>query len=150
MRHYAIPHRFMFPVDFQLPCPSSIPDVPRPQSVYDAWLASREMSGKHGVYLVPGAPRALTLKNSWLALYVCQTCILDFVRVISSTLSTKEKKLTIFLAVQSPLDAQPSKDNFNDGIEHHSKPFPSFSWIFSGSSQAPLSNGLILMVSARL
>jgi hypothetical protein len=136
MRHCAIPCRFMFPADFQLPSPSSTPDAPNPQTVYDAWLTSREMPGKHGAYLVPGAPRALTLQNAWLALFVCQTCILDFVRFIPSTLSPK--KLTIFLAVQSPLDTQSSKDNSNDGIEHYSKSFPSLSRIFSGSPQAPL------------
>lgn len=92
MRYSAIPRRLMFPADFQLPRPSSTTpksDVPNPRSVYDAWLTSREMQGENDVYLVPGAPRALTLQNTWLALFVCHTCILDFVRFISSTLSTK-------------------------------------------------------------
>jgi hypothetical protein len=132
MRHCAIPRKLMFPADFQLP---SNPDAPIPQTVYDAWLTSRELPEKQGVYLVPGATRALTLRNTWLALFVCQTCIFDFVRFIPSTLLPK--KLTIFLAVQSPLDTQSSKDNSNDGIEHYSKPFPSLSRIFSGSPHTP-------------
>ena len=82
-----MPRTLMFPADFQVPSPT--PDAPKPQTVYDAWLTSREMPGKHGVYLVPGATRALTFRNAWLALFVCQTCILDFVRFIPSTLSPK-------------------------------------------------------------
>jgi hypothetical protein len=84
MRHCPTPRRLMFPADFQLPSPS---DAPNPQTVYDAWLTSREMPGKHGAYLVPGATRALTLRNTWLAIFVCQTCIFDFVRFTPSPLS---------------------------------------------------------------
>lgn len=131
MRHSAIPRRFMVPSDFELPRPSSTTKS-GPQTVYDAWLTSREMPGKTGMYLVPGAPRALTLQNTWLAIFVCQTCILDFVRLFSALY--RQINLTIFLAVQSPMDAQSSKDNSNDGIEHCSKPFPGFSGLFSGSS----------------
>jgi hypothetical protein len=86
----------MFPVDFQLP---SIPDVPKPQNVHDAWLASREMPGKQGAYLVPGAPRALTLQNTRLALFFFQKCILDFVRFILCSLS--RKNLTIFYSLNA-------------------------------------------------
>lgn len=38
---------------------------------------SREMPDQLGSYLVPGAPRPLTLKNARLALYVSQSCIFD-------------------------------------------------------------------------
>ncbi|KAG6833842.1 hypothetical protein H0H87_011776 [Tephrocybe sp. NHM501043] len=50
-----------------------------PDSAYDAWLASREVPGQKGTYLVAGAQRPLSLANARLAL--CTTihrCVFDF------------------------------------------------------------------------
>jgi hypothetical protein len=83
---YRIPnHNLLFPADFELPPKSSAshnPPPKEPHSVYDAWLASRELPGQPGHYLVPGAPRRLTLENARLALFITQTCTLDFLRVL--------------------------------------------------------------------
>jgi hypothetical protein len=81
MRHRFPNHKLLFPADFKLPPRSSVlhPPPKEPHSVYDAWLASRELPGQPGHYLVPGAPRRLTLENARLALYITQTCALDFV-----------------------------------------------------------------------
>ncbi|KAF8165071.1 P-loop containing nucleoside triphosphate hydrolase protein [Crassisporium funariophilum] len=85
MRHRMISRKLLFPADFHLP-PRSAPPTKfenvTPESVYDAWLTSREMPGQKGAYLVPGAPRALTLENARLALFVTQTCTLDFLKVL--------------------------------------------------------------------
>ncbi|KAF8974685.1 P-loop containing nucleoside triphosphate hydrolase protein [Flammula alnicola] len=85
MRHRVISRRLLFPADFQLPPrnPSySKASKLEPESIYDAWLASREIPGQKGSYLVPGAPRPLTLENARLALFVTQHCTLDFLRVL--------------------------------------------------------------------
>lgn len=80
-----ISRRLHFPADFQLPprnaSPAKVP-VTEPQTVYDAWLASREIPGESGLYLVPGAPRSLTMKNAHLAFYVTQTCTLDLLKIL--------------------------------------------------------------------
>ncbi|KAG6850050.1 hypothetical protein H0H93_001866 [Arthromyces matolae] len=44
-------------------------DWKMPQSVYDAWLTSREIPDQKGIYLVAGAQRPLTLANARLALF---------------------------------------------------------------------------------
>lgn len=54
-----------------------------PQSVYDAWLASRETLGQKGVYLPPGAQRQVNLANARLAYNIVQGCAFDFVRIRS-------------------------------------------------------------------
>lgn len=82
MRQRLSSRRLLFPGDF-LP-PRTAPPMKSTkqitsESVYDAWLASREMSGHKGAYLVPGATRPLTLANAKLALFVTQSCIFDFV-----------------------------------------------------------------------
>ncbi|PPQ92350.1 hypothetical protein CVT25_008700 [Psilocybe cyanescens] len=86
LRHRTISRRMRYPADFQVPScrdPSSKGStVVEPESVYDAWLASREIPGQPGSYLVPGAPRALNTKNAQLALYVTRTCTLDFLRML--------------------------------------------------------------------
>lgn len=82
MRQRLGSRRALFPADFHLPArspSSSKPQRPAPDSVYDAWLKSREMPQQKGSYLVPGAPRPLTLDNARLALYISQTCIFDLV-----------------------------------------------------------------------
>ncbi|KAG6866497.1 hypothetical protein C0991_003041 [Blastosporella zonata] len=60
--------------------PPDDPDTWRgPDSAYDAWLASREVPGQKGIYLVAGAQRPLTCANARLAL--CTTihrCVFDF------------------------------------------------------------------------
>jgi hypothetical protein len=73
--------KLLFPADFQLTRPSAShkPPPKDPRSVYDAWLASRELPGQPGHYLVPGAPRPLTLENARLALFITQASTLDFV-----------------------------------------------------------------------
>jgi hypothetical protein len=50
-----------------------------PKSVYEVWLASREIPGQNGVYLVPGAQRRLTCANARLARVAAQNCVFDFV-----------------------------------------------------------------------
>lgn len=75
--------KHIFPSDFHLPSrtpSSSKSQKSGPESVYDAWLKSREMPNQKGAYLVPGAPRPLTLENFHLACYVSRTCIFDLVR----------------------------------------------------------------------
>ena len=148
MRHCAIPRRLMFPADFQLPSPSSSPDATKPQTVYDAWLTSREMPGKHGVYLVPGATRALTLRNTWLALFVCQTCILDFVCFIPNTLSPK--KLTIPLQFKVLWILNPLRTTLMMALNIIRSVFPAFRGYSQVCHKPHLSSGLILMVSTRL
>jgi hypothetical protein len=71
----------VFPNDFQVSPRTSA--TKEPQSVYEAWLKSRELPGQPGHYLVPGAPRRLTLNNARLALFITQSCTLDFVRFLS-------------------------------------------------------------------
>jgi len=83
MRHRMASRKLLFPEDFQLPSrtpAASKSSSKEPQTVYDAWLASRELAGKPGHFLVPGAPRPLTLENARLALFITQTCTYDFVR----------------------------------------------------------------------
>lgn len=82
MRHRMSIRKPLFPIDFQLTprCPSAA--HPKPRSPYDAWLASRELPGHPGHYLVPGAPRPLTLENARLAWFITHTCTLDFFRVL--------------------------------------------------------------------
>lgn len=53
-----------------------------PESIYDAWLASREVPGRKGTYHVAGAQRPLSLANTRLA--ICTTihgCVFDFAGV---------------------------------------------------------------------
>ncbi|KAF5387897.1 hypothetical protein D9615_000106 [Tricholomella constricta] len=56
------------------------PDVWKgPHTAYDAWLASREIPGQKGTYLVAGAQRPLSFANARLAF--CTTihrCVFDF------------------------------------------------------------------------
>jgi hypothetical protein len=82
MRHRMASRRLLFPADFQLPPRTTATPKPSqkdPLTVYDAWLASREVPGQPGHYLVPGAPRPLTLENARLALFIGRSCTLDFV-----------------------------------------------------------------------
>jgi hypothetical protein len=51
-----------------------------PKSVYEAWLASREIPDQNGVYLVAGAQRQVNFANAHLAYCIIQTCAFDFVR----------------------------------------------------------------------
>ncbi|RXW25768.1 hypothetical protein EST38_g57 [Candolleomyces aberdarensis] len=85
MRSRLGSRRALFPADFHLPARSSSsskPPRPAPDSVYDAWLKSREMPQHKGSFLVPGAPRSLTLDNARLALYISQTCIFDLFKTL--------------------------------------------------------------------
>ncbi|KAF8204859.1 P-loop containing nucleoside triphosphate hydrolase protein [Pholiota molesta] len=85
MRHRPmISRRLLFPADFQLPPRNPQPKTPKvePEHVYDAWLASREIPGQKGSYLVPGAQRSLTIDNARLALFVTRHCTLDFMGVL--------------------------------------------------------------------
>jgi len=81
MRHRMASRKLLFPEDFQLPSrpPAAKSSSKEPQTAYDAWLASRELAGQPGHFLVPGAPRPLTLENARLALFITQTCTYDFV-----------------------------------------------------------------------
>ncbi|KAF9057452.1 P-loop containing nucleoside triphosphate hydrolase protein [Panaeolus papilionaceus] len=82
MRH-RFSRRLLFPADFQLSSSSPSTTKPKPESVYDAWLASRELTGDHkGEYLVPGAPRPLSWRNARLAFFVTRNCTPDFLRVL--------------------------------------------------------------------
>lgn len=85
MRSRIPSRKALFPNDFHLPqrTPSSSKaQKPTPDSVYEAWLKSREMPNQKGVYLVPGAPRPLTIENAHLAWYVSQTCIYDLFKTL--------------------------------------------------------------------
>ena len=50
-----------------------------PDSVFDAWFASRKVPGQDGILLVPGSPRALNATNARLALYVTRRTSYAFV-----------------------------------------------------------------------
>jgi len=89
MRHRKGSRRAQVLSDFRIPPhgQSSATKSPKwcaPETVYDAWLSSREMPGKTGAFLVPGAPRPLTRGNARLALFVLQKCIFDFLKVLWS------------------------------------------------------------------
>ncbi|KIK08482.1 hypothetical protein K443DRAFT_672501 [Laccaria amethystina LaAM-08-1] len=89
MRHRKGSRRAQVLSDFHIPPhgQSSATKSPKwcaPETVYDAWLSSREMPGKTGSFLVPGASRPFTLVNARLALFVLQTCIFDFLKVLWS------------------------------------------------------------------
>lgn len=80
-----VSRRLQFPADFHVSPRNASPGISasaEPHSVYDAWLASRELPGGNGAYLVPGGQRALNAKNARLALYVTQTCTLDFLKIL--------------------------------------------------------------------
>lgn len=84
MRHRSISRKLLFPADFELP-PRSLPTGNSkldPETIYEAWLASRQIPGQKNSYLVPGAPRPLTLENARLALFVTRTCTFDFLRIL--------------------------------------------------------------------
>jgi hypothetical protein len=79
-----LPRRVSFPADFHLPQRQSSKSASKPrdnspESIYEAWLKSREMPNQKGAYLVPGAPRPLTLQNARLAFQASQMCIFDLV-----------------------------------------------------------------------
>ncbi|EAU84325.2 hypothetical protein CC1G_01321 [Coprinopsis cinerea okayama7 len=90
IRNRMGPRRVSFPTDFHLPSrpssssskTSSSKQQPTPESVYDVWLKSRELPNQKGVYLVPGAPRPLSLQNARLALQASQMCIFDLALII--------------------------------------------------------------------
>ncbi|KAF9534973.1 P-loop containing nucleoside triphosphate hydrolase protein [Crepidotus variabilis] len=84
MRHRMASRRLLFPADFQLTHKSSSSKSQQkgPQNVYDAWLASRELPAQPGHYLVPGAPRPLTMENARLALFITKASTLDFFKVL--------------------------------------------------------------------
>lgn len=130
-----ISRRLLFPADFQLPPRNPQPKTPKvePEHVYDAWLASREIPGQKGSYLVPGAQRSLTIDNARLALFVTRHCTLDFVRHLLSTFFLHRfTKLRVFL-VGGPLETQSAEDDTHDVPEYCQKPFPSVSRILPGS-----------------
>ncbi|KAF8076068.1 P-loop containing nucleoside triphosphate hydrolase protein [Lyophyllum atratum] len=53
----------------------------RPQTTYDAWLASREIPGQKGIYLVAGAQRPLSFESARLAFSATiHRCAFDFFR----------------------------------------------------------------------
>ncbi|KAG2013349.1 ATP-binding cassette transporter [Coprinopsis cinerea AmutBmut pab1-1] len=90
IRNRMGPRRVSFPTDFHLPSrpssssskTSSSKQQPTPESVYDVWLKSRELPNQKGVYLVPGAPRPLSLQNARLALQASQMCIFDLFKTL--------------------------------------------------------------------
>ncbi|TFK43264.1 P-loop containing nucleoside triphosphate hydrolase protein [Crucibulum laeve] len=85
MRHRSNSRRMLFPGDFQIPQRPPLaknPKVIGPDSVYDAWLASRELPGQKGLFLVPGATRPLTIENAKLAWFVSQACTFEFLSVL--------------------------------------------------------------------
>ncbi|TFK29234.1 P-loop containing nucleoside triphosphate hydrolase protein [Coprinopsis marcescibilis] len=89
IRNRLGPRRVSFPTDFHLPQrPSSSSKTasskpqPSPESLYDAWLKSRELPHQKGTYLVPGAPRALTVQNFRLAMFACQMCVFDLFKTL--------------------------------------------------------------------
>lgn len=53
-----------------------------PKSVYDAWLASRQIPGQKGAYLVAGAQRQVNLANARLAYCIIHSCAFDFFKVL--------------------------------------------------------------------
>ena len=59
------------------PTPDDLPD-----SVYDAWLASRKVPGQEDTLLVPGAQRQLNPENTKLALFVASRCSYAFVGLV--------------------------------------------------------------------
>lgn len=82
MRRRIMSRKLQFPADFHIPprnASSPKTSLAEPASLYDAWLASREIPGETGMYLVPGAQRPLTAKNARLAYYITRACSLDFV-----------------------------------------------------------------------
>lgn len=70
-----------------------------PETVYDAWLSSREMPGKTGSFLVPGASRPFTRANARLALFVLQTCFFDFVMFLYPVMPFQVLKMVLQLKV---------------------------------------------------
>jgi hypothetical protein len=52
------------------------------RTVYDAWLASREIPSQKGIYTVAGAQRQVNLANARLAYCIIQSCASDFVRFL--------------------------------------------------------------------
>ena len=136
MRHRFPSHKLLFPADFKLspsPRSSALPPTKEPQSVYDAWLASRELPGQPGHYLVPGAPRRLTLENTRLALYITQTCALDFVS--SRQLPVHFRLFMAVHVAQGAVRPQPLQNSSHDVPKCRSKHFPCFPWLLSGLSQ---------------
>jgi len=130
MRHRFPSQNLLFPADFKL---SSVSPPPRvPQSVYDAWLASRELPGQPDHYLVPGAPRRLTLENARLALYITQSCAPDFV---SSRLRLFSVCSWLLHIAQGAVRPQPLQNSSHDVPKCRSKHFPCLPWLLSGLSQ---------------
>ncbi|TFK73008.1 P-loop containing nucleoside triphosphate hydrolase protein [Pluteus cervinus] len=75
--------------DFQFlsrspPAPPKKPPspAPPPDSVYDLWLASRELPAQRGSYFVPGTQRPLNLANARLAYTLTHRCTLDLFKVL--------------------------------------------------------------------
>lgn len=70
--------------DFQFfsrgPPPKKTASPKHMDSVYDLWLASREIPAQKGTYFVPGTQRPLNLANAHLAWSLAQQCVYDFVR----------------------------------------------------------------------
>ncbi|EKM80420.1 hypothetical protein AGABI1DRAFT_106604 [Agaricus bisporus var. burnettii JB137-S8] len=58
----------------------SPPPFTRPDSVFDAWLASRTVPNHDGDLLVPGAQRQLNPHNTRLALYLTRHCTGSFLK----------------------------------------------------------------------
>ncbi|KAF8665773.1 hypothetical protein AX16_000220 [Volvariella volvacea WC 439] len=67
------------------PMPASKPG-PSPassaESVFDMWLASRQMPGTPGSYFVPGAQRPLNMANASLAYSLAHRCAFDLFKVL--------------------------------------------------------------------
>jgi len=137
MRCRSISRKLLFPADFQLPPRSPLPTGNAkldPETAYEAWLASRRIPGQNGSYLVPGAPRPLTLENARLALFVTQTCTLDFVSGTYCSGFQLEIKTYFWLIAENSLGTQPPEDDTYDGPEHCQKPFPSIPRLLPSSS----------------
>ena len=142
MRHRMSNRKLLFPADFQLPprLPSaSHTSLKEPRSVYDAWLASRELAAQPGHYLVPGAPRPLTVENARLALFISQTCTFDFV---SHVILCQPFPVRLWLYIQFRVlfDLNPFRTTLMMTLNVVRSIFPAF----RGYSQVCLISGFVL------
>jgi len=62
-----------------------------PETVYDAWLTSREIPGQKSIYLAAGTQRQVNFANARLAYCIIQKCAFDFVRLLFFFLPTSDR-----------------------------------------------------------
>lgn len=128
--------RMLFPEDFHFPSrgPStrrSAPSKPL-DTVYESWLASRQMPGQKGSYLVPGTQRPLNSKNAKLALSITHQCAYDLVEGLMQNLLFSV--INIIFTVKSTLALESSPNYTYDDTEHCTECIPSIPRILPGKA----------------